>query len=138
MMISSLLINTGGGGEQPLVEKLPDGGEGGEQPLVEKVPAGGGERPLGEKLPDGYEVKGPKGPHEDIWMLTGAIELHRLVVEDFDQLKKRKDEITSAIIDSKCSVGDLAEFPYEEVSPPASLPSSSAGHTTVPLCLYRS
>ena len=42
MMISSLLINTGGGGEQPLVEKLPYGGGG-----------GGGEQPLGEKLPDG-------------------------------------------------------------------------------------
>ena len=40
MMISSLLINTGGGGVQPLGEKSPYGG-------------GSGERPLGEKLPDG-------------------------------------------------------------------------------------
>ena len=95
----------------------------------------GGRRPLGEKLSDCYLVKDHEG---GLWKLWGAIELHRLVVEDFDQLKKRKDEITSAIIDSKCSVGDLAEFPYEEVSPPASLPSPSVGHTTVPLCLYHS
>ena len=61
----------------------------------------GGERPLGEKLPDGIEVEDHEG---FTWNLTGAIELHRLVLKnDYDQLKKRKDEITNRIIDSKCS-----------------------------------
>ena len=43
-----------------------------------------------------------------LWKLFGAIELHRLVVEDFDQLRMRKHEITSTIIDSVCSLASEA------------------------------
>ena len=71
-----------------------------------------GERPLGEKLPDFIEVK------DEIWTwnLTGAIELHRVVIKDgYDQLEKQKDEITSKIIDSTCAVEDLNDY-YKEVS----------------------
>ena len=96
-----------------------------EQP-ADKVLGGGGERPLGEKLPDGIEVKDHEG---FIWNLTGAIELHRLVLKnDYDQLKKRKDEITNRIIDSKCSadVGHrlkkIRKKKLEEVSQPPSPP----------------
>ena len=62
----------------------------------------GGERPLGEKLPNGFEVKDNNG---NPFNLTGAIELHRLVLlKDYDQLKKRKEEITSTIINTTCAV----------------------------------
>ena len=66
-----------------------------EQP-ADKVTCGGGDRPLDEKLPDGFEIEDNEG---ETYKLTGAIELHRLVAEDIDQLEKRKDEITSTIID---------------------------------------
>ena len=82
-----------------------------EQP-ADKVTGGGGERPLGEKLPDGFEVKDSDG---ETWNLTGAIELHRLVLQDYDQLKKRKNEITRKIIDSTCAVD--VDY-YKEVSHP--------------------
>ena len=72
----------------------------------------GGERPLGEKLPDGFEVKRRNGSP---WNLTGAIELHRLVLEDYDQLKKQKDEITKTIIDSTCAIDDEHDGHYKEV-----------------------
>ena len=62
----------------------------------DNVTCGGGERPLDEKLPYGFEFEDNDG---DTHMWTGAIELHRLVAEDIDQLEKRKDEITSTIID---------------------------------------
>ena len=54
----------------------------------------------------------------DTWNLTGAIELHRLVLQDNDQLKKRKDEITKTIIDSTCAFDDEYEGHYKEVSLP--------------------
>ena len=111
-----------------------------EQP-ADKVLGGGGERPLGEKLPDGIEVKDHEG---FIWNLTGAIELHRLVLKnDYDQLKKQKDEITNRIIDSKCSAG-VGDSPRSKKmkkkarrGESAALPSS-AGHATVPCLLVRS
>ena len=78
---------------------------------VDKVTFGGGERPLGEKLRDGFEVRC------DTYKLTGAIELHRLVSEDYNQLLKRKEEITSTIIDSTCAVDD-AGYVLKEVSQP--------------------
>ena len=84
-----------------------------EQP-ANKVTGGGGERPLGEKLPDGFEVKDNEG--ETVGKLTGAIELHRLALEDYDQLKKRKDEITKTIIDSTCAIDDDYDSHYKEVS----------------------
>ena len=57
--------------------------------------------------------------------LQGAIELHRLVVEDFDELKRRAEDIDEAIVNATCSVddGDLLEVSQ-------SLPSIfSPGHT---------
>ena len=77
----------------------------------------GGERPLGEKLPDGFEVKakGDEGSIIGTYTLTGAIELHRLVLEDYDQLKKRKNEITKTIIDSTCAIDDEHDGHYKEV-----------------------
>ena len=47
--------------------------------------------------------------------LEGAIELHRLVLEDFDELKRRADDIDEAIVNATCSV-DGGEFAYKEVS----------------------
>ena len=74
----------------------------------------GGERPLGEKLQDGFEVKLGNG---SFWNLTGALELHRLVLEDYDQLEKRKKEITSKIIDSTCAF-DYSGLSWIKVSQP--------------------
>ena len=79
----------------------------------------GGERPLGEKLPDGFEAKLRWGGPYFTWNLTGALELHRLVVEDYDQLEKRKEEITSTIIDSTCAMDDgYFHKTFKEVSQP--------------------
>ena len=72
----------------------------------------GGERPLGEKLLDGFEFKDDEG---ETYNLTGAIELHRLVLEDYDQLKTRKDEITKTIIDLTCAIDD-DYYHFKEVS----------------------
>ena len=88
---------------------------------ADKNTGGGGKRPLGDKLPDGFEIVDNDG---DTWNLYGAIELHRLVLEGYDQLKKRKSEITSTIIDSTCY-----DDYFKEVSQPP-LPLL-AGHTTV-------
>ena len=66
--------------------------------------------------------------------LTGAIELHRLVLEDYDQLERRSGELKTWFINSTCSAGDDW---YKEVSQPI-LPFSP-GDATVPrllrLCL---
>ena len=106
-------------GPLPLDEMINDDDE---QP-ADQVTGGGGEseeRPLGEKLPDGFEVQHLDGV---TLRLTGAIELHRLAV-DYNQLKKRKNEITSTIIDSKCSVDESSTSStdyynhYKEVSQP--------------------
>ena len=87
----------------------------------------GGELPLGGKLPE-FEFRTPWGR---TWKLTsGPIELHRLVVEDPAQLKRRKEEITVAIVNATCSLelndGYVKEL-YKEVrkgSPPKLLPRS--------------
>ena len=76
--------------------------------------AGGGDRPLGEKLPYGYEVEEPLGLE---WQIANGLELHRLVLEDYDQLERRSKELDKKIIDAKCSYGGL-----KEVSEPPSLP----------------
>ena len=69
--------------------------------------AGGGERRLDKKLPDGFKVKA--------WNLTGAIELHRLVLEDYAQLERRAGELKAEFINSTCTVdGELVK----EVSQP--------------------
>ena len=68
--------------------------------------------------------------------LTSGTELHRLVVEDCAQLKRRADEITEAIINITCSY-DKAEEDEEydngqvrEVSQ-APIRSSFPGHASV-------
>ena len=90
-----------------------------EQP-ADEVQGGGGKRPLGEKLPNGFEVT----VGNTTLNLTGAIELHRLVLKDYDQLLKQKDEITKSIIESTCSVRNARHTPmmthqYKEVSQPS-------------------
>ena len=93
-----------------------------EQP-ADKVQGGGGKRPLGEKLPNGFEVT----VANTTLNLTGAIELHRLVLKDYDQLLKQKDEITKTIIESTCSVRfsfPWATYQYKEVSQPPLPPPS--------------
>ena len=77
--------------------------------------AGGGDWPLGEKLPDRFVGKYPDGRS---WPrpLTNGLELHRLVVEDYNQLERRCKELDKKIIDAKCSRGN-----YNEVSEPPSL-----------------
>ena len=85
---------------------------------ADKVKGGGGKRPLGEKLPNGFEVT----VGNTTLNLTGAIELHRLVLKDYDQLLKRKDEITKTIIESTCSVrysGHMSTHHSKEVSQPS-------------------
>ena len=72
--------------------------------------AGGGERRLDEKLPDGFKVKSPSGIP---WNQTGAIGLHRLALEDYDQLESRSGELKVEFINSTCSAGDDW---YKEVS----------------------
>ena len=56
---------------------------------------------MGEELPDDFEVN----INGSTWNLSGAIELHHLLLKDYD-LETRKDEITSTIIDSTCSLSN--------------------------------
>ena len=74
--------------------------------------AGGGDRPLGERLPDRFEVKASWGGTE---YLTNGLELHRLVVEDYDQLERRSKELDKKIIDAKCST----KYSNEVSEPPS-------------------
>ena len=68
---------------------------------------GGGVRPLGEKLPDNFKVKAPGGSTRGTtYKLTGAIELHRLALEDFAQLERRAEQINEVIINTTCSIND--------------------------------
>ena len=94
----------------------------------DKVTYGGGERPLGEKLPDGFKVKEPSGV---TWNLTGAIELHRLVLEDYAQLERRAGELKAEFINSTCTA-TCTYGSLKEVSQPP-LPFCP-GDATVP-CL---
>ena len=120
-----------------------DDNDGGDQPVSnehqckdddqtddEIAGGGGGERPLGEKLPDVFEFKTPWGTRK----LTGGVELHRLVVEEFDQLERRAGEINEENINATCSANDGV---WKEVRQ-ASLPNSSPGHSTVPRLLVQS
>ena len=83
-----------------------------EQP-ADRFTGGGGERPLVEKLPNGFKIDDHNGATLN---LTGAIELHRLVLKGYD-LEKRKDELTSTIIESTCAV-DRYPSHFKEVSQP--------------------
>ena len=75
-----------------------------------------------------FEVTGDD--YDTTFKLSGAIELHRLTLEDPAQLKRRGEEITAAIINSTCS---SADGKHKEVRQ-APLPNSSPGDATVP-CL---
>ena len=66
-------------------------------------------RQLSEKLPDNIELEVKKHDSNAV-KLTGAIELHRLAVEDLDQLKKRVDELNAEIVNTTCSVVTLDIF----------------------------
>ena len=69
---------------------------------------------MGEELPDGFEVN----INGSTWNLSGAIELHHLLLKDYD-LETRKDEITSTIIDSTCSLSlddDNGQIVIKEVN----------------------
>ena len=76
---------------------------------------------MGGKLPNNYEVKIGGGTCK---LSDGALELHRLAVEDSAQLERRKEEITVAIVNATCSFKDGL---LKEVSQ-APLPNSSPGH----------
>ena len=86
--------------------------------------AGGGDRPLGEKLPDRFEVKYLDGR---TWTLINGIELHRLVMEDHDQLERRSKELDKKITNAKCS----DKVRNKEVSEPHPPSLSSPGDATV-------
>ena len=77
--------------------------------------AGGDERPLDEKLPDNFEFEVKETILVSSCELTGAIELHRLVLDDPDQLKRRKEEITEAMINATCSIALDDGYIIEEV-----------------------
>ena len=68
------------------------------------------------------------------WKVSGGIELHRLAVEDFDQLERRADEINEENIKATCTADDGF---FKEVRQ-APLPNSSPGDTTVPRLPVRS
>ena len=84
-----------------------------ESSLIEEV-AGGGELPLDEKLPDICECEFEDPISGDTCDLTGAIELHRLALEDPVQLERRAEEITVEIINSTCSMTHYVGW-YKEV-----------------------
>ena len=95
---------------------------------IEEV-AGGRERTLSEKLPDNFEVKTQTqtkrapivtpGVH-----LTGAMEIHRLTVENKLNLslKGREAELTEEIINATCTDGDFNEV-SENLSSSLSAPA---------------
>ena len=66
-------------------------------------------------------------PEANHLKLTSGTELHRLVVEDCAQLKRRADEITEAIINITCSYDNGQ---VREVSQ-APIHSSFPGHASV-------
>ena len=86
---------------------------------------------MGGKLPNNYEVK-----IRGITYMDGAIELHRLAVEDPAQLERRKEEITVAIVNATCSMSSVDDGMFREVSQ-APLPNSSPGHGLVARLLRR-
>ena len=86
--------------------------------LTDKV-AGGGRRFLAEKLPDNFGVF--ETPDGFTYMLSGALEVHRLAVQD--KLKGREEELTEDIINATCTIIGFNGY-YKEVSEsPCSLSS---------------
>ena len=95
--------------------------------LTDKV-AGGGRRFLAEKLPDNFGVF--ETPDGFTYMLSGALEVHRLAVQD--KLKGREEELTEEIINATCTIDEFYGC-YKEVSEsPRSLSSLLPDHATVP------
>ena len=72
-------------------------------------------------MPANFEVKTPWG---HTWKLSGAIELHRLALEDRAQLERREEEITAEIIDATCSMTIDDGYIHNEVKQ-APLPNPS-------------
>ena len=74
-------------------------------------------------------------------MLTGAIELHQLVLLDPVQLERRREEITAEIINATCSMtiddGTMVPWYHNEVKR-APLPNPSSGDATVVRLLLQS
>ena len=90
--------------------------------------AGGGGRFLAEKLPDCFVFKLQEGL---AYMLSGALEVHRLAVQD--KLKGREEELTEEIINATCTVGGWEC--YKEVTL-TSVGQISTSSLTEPGCLY--
>ena len=95
---------------------------------IEEV-AGGRERTLAEKLPDNFEVKTPtqtwckEAPVKTPGVrLTGAMEIHRLAVENKLNLslKGREAELTVDIINATCTTDGWTNY-KEVIQSPRSL-----------------
>ena len=58
------------------------------------------------------------------WYFANGLELHRLVLEDYDQLERRSKELDKKIIDAKCSFADISEVSETTLplSPPQMTP----------------
>ena len=91
--------------------------------------------PLEKKLAGNFEAKSPWG--KTFKLTGGAIELHRMAVEDLAQLERRKEEIKTAIINATCSMTFDDGYICKEVRQ-APLPNSSPGDATVPRLLLPS
>ena len=104
---------------------------------IEEV-AGGRERTLSEKLPDNFEVKTQTqtkrapiitpGVH-----LTGAMEIHRLTVENKLNLslKGREAELTVDIINATCTTDGWTNYKEVIQSPRSQSPHPPPGNATV-------
>ena len=86
--------------------------------LNDKV-AGGGRRFLAEKLTDNFGFKLQDGV---IFRLSGALEVHRLAVQN--KLKGREVELTEEIINATCTINgddgyfkEVSEFPCSSLLP---------------------
>ena len=63
-----------------------------------------------------------KTPYGYTYSLTNGLELHRLVVEDYNQLERRSKELDKKIIDAKCStnnqdLNEVSELTYLSLLP---------------------
>ena len=83
-----------------------------DQPDDKVAGGGGGERPLNEKLNESFQFKG--------FEITG-FEIHRLALQDYEQLDKRSRELNEENINLTC---EYAGGALTEVREPP-LPNSS-------------
>ena len=79
---------------------------------------GGGERPLNEKLNEGFEFEF-KAPWGNTYKITGGFEIHRLALQDYEQLDKRSRELNEENINLTCDVSlkEVREPPLPNSSP---------------------